>query len=261
MNEGPLSAESSLRIERLAAASPLYAHELRRDPGIAPWLEEPRNLLEAFRFRAFLDTWREFAPGAGKLDDAGRLRLLRRWRRLMSMRIAHRSVNDLADEGTTVEELTLLAEFCLRECTLQAIRRWEERLGVPMERGRGKRARFCVMALGKLGGRELNFSSDIDLIYLYEGDGACERGGAETPVSNEEFFTKVAETVTRSLDERTEDGFLFRTDVRLRPEGAIGPLVRSASELEYYYWTAGQTWERLAMIKARPVAGSLELGA
>jgi glutamate-ammonia-ligase adenylyltransferase len=261
VNEGPLSAESSLRIERLAAASPLYAHELRRDPGIAPWLEEPRNLLEAFRFRAFLDTWREFAPGAGKLDDAGRLRLLRRWRRLMSMRIAHRSVNDLADERTTVEELTLLAEFCLRECTLHAIRRWEERLGVPMERGRGKRARFCVMALGKLGGRELNFSSDIDLIYLYEGDGACERGGAETPVSNEEFFTKVAETVTRSLDERTEDGFLFRTDVRLRPEGAIGPLVRSASELEYYYWTAGQTWERLAMIKARPVAGSLELGA
>lgn len=261
MNEGPLSAESSRRIERLAAASPLYALELRRNPSIAAWLEDPRNLLESFRFQAFLDTWREFEPRAGELDDGERLGALRRWRRLMSMRIAHRSVNDLADEPTTVEELTLLAEFCLRECTLLSVRRWEERLGVPRESGGGAHARFCVMALGKLGGRELNFSSDIDLLYLYEGEGACVKGGVETSVSNEEFYTKVAETVTRALNERTGDGFLFRTDVRLRPEGAIGPLVRSASELEYYYSTAGQTWERLAMVKARPVAGSLELGA
>ena len=261
MNEGPLSAESAQRIERLAGASPLYALELRRHPAYAAWLEEPRNLLEGFRFQAFLDTWREFAPGSGELDEGARLGALRRWRRLMSMRIAHRSVNELADERATVEELTLLAEFCLRECTHMSIRRWEERLGVPTEAARGSRARFCVMALGKLGGRELNFSSDIDLLYLYEGEGACVKGGADTSVSNEEFYTKVAETVTRALDERTEDGFLFRTDVRLRPEGAIGPLVRSASELEYYYSTAGQTWERLAMIKARPVSGSLELGA
>jgi [glutamine synthetase] adenylyltransferase / [glutamine synthetase]-adenylyl-L-tyrosine phosphorylase len=261
VNEGPLSAESSRRIERLAAASPLYALELRRDPSAARWLEEPHNLLETFRFRAFLDTWREFAPHPPARDDEAELGALRRWRRRMSMRIAHRNVNGLADERTTVEELTVLAEFCLRECTLLARRRWEERLGVPTGRAGGAPARFCVMALGKLGGRELNFSSDIDLIYLYEGEGACVKDGAVTALSNEEFFTKVAETVTRSLNERTADGFLFRTDVRLRPEGAFGPLVRSASELEYYYSTAGQTWERLAMIKARPVAGSLEVGA
>jgi glutamate-ammonia-ligase adenylyltransferase len=261
VNEGPLSAESSERVERLADASPAYAQELRRDPAIARWLEEPRNLWETFRFQAFLDTWVEFAPGAGDMDDDARLGALRRWRRLMSMRIAHRSVNDLADERTTVEELTVLAEFCLRECMLLSLRRWEERLGEPRDGKGGERARFCIMALGKLGGRELNFSSDIDLLYLYEGEGACVKGGVKTSVSNEEFFTKVAETITRALNERTEDGFLFRTDVRLRPEGAIGPLVRSASELEYYYSTAGQTWERLAMIKARPVAGSLELGA
>jgi len=261
VNLGALNAESSARIERLVAASPAYALELRRNPAVASWLEEPRNLREIFRFQAFLDTWIEFAPRAADADDGARLGALRRWRRLMSMRIAHRSVNDLADERTTVEELTVLAEFCLRECMLLSVRRWEERLGVPMDGKRGEQARFCVMALGKLGGRELNFSSDIDLLYLYEGEGACVKAGAETSVSNEEFYTKVAETVTRALDERTEDGFLFRTDVRLRPEGAIGPLVRSAYELEHYYSTAGQTWERLAMIKARPVAGSLELGA
>jgi len=261
VNEGPLSSESSGRIERLAAASPVYAQELLRNPSAARWLEEPRNLWEPFRFQAFLDTWIEYAPGAGGMDDGAHLGALRRWRRLMSMRIAHRNVNDIADERTTVEELTILAEFCLGECLLLATRRWQERLGVPMEGKRGKKARFCVLALGKLGGRELNFSSDIDLLYLYEGEGACVREGAETSVSNGEFYTKVAETITRALNERTEDGFLFRADVRLRPEGAIGPLVRSATELEYYYSTAGQTWERLAMIKARPVAGSLELGA
>jgi [glutamine synthetase] adenylyltransferase / [glutamine synthetase]-adenylyl-L-tyrosine phosphorylase len=261
VKEGPLSAESTRRIERLTEASPLYALELRRNPWIAPWLEEPRNLRESFRFHAFLDTWREFAPDAANIGDDARLGALRRWRRLMSMRIAHRSVNDLADEPATVEELTLLAEFCLRECTLLSIRRWKERLGEPWDRARGAEARFCVLALGKLGGRELNFSSDIDLLYLYEGEGSCRKAGAETSLSNGEFYTKVAETITRALDERTEDGFLFRTDVRLRPEGAIGPLVRSLTELEYYYSTAGQTWERLALIKARGVAGSLELGA
>ncbi len=261
VNEGPLSAESSQRIGRLAAASPLYALELERDPSVARWLEEPHNLLEPFRFQAFLDTWHEFAPPCGTRDDEADLGALRRWRRLMSMRIAHRNVNELADERATVEELTVLAEFCLRECMLRALRRWEGRLGVPLDRHQGQPARFCVMALGKLGGRELNFSSDIDLLYLYEGEGTCVRDGAETALSNEEYYTKVAETVTRSLHERTGDGFLFRTDVRLRPEGAFGPLVRSASGLEYYYSTAGQTWERLALIKARPVAGSLEVGA
>jgi [glutamine synthetase] adenylyltransferase / [glutamine synthetase]-adenylyl-L-tyrosine phosphorylase len=261
VNEGPLSDESLLRIERLCGASPLYAQELRRNPAAARWLEEPRNLREPFRFRAFLDTFREFAPPAGGQGDGDRLGALRRWRRLMSMRIAHRSVNGLAEERTTVEELTLLAEFCLRECVLLSVGRWRERLGEPWDRDRDAPSRFGVLALGKLGGRELNFSSDIDLLYFYEGEGACRKEGAETRVPNEEFHTRVAETVTSSLSERTQDGFLFRADVRLRPEGAAGPLVRSVPELEHYYSTAGQTWERLALIKARPVAGDIEAGA
>ena len=87
------------------------------------------------------------------------------------------------------DRLTLLAEFCLRECTLLSIRAWKRRLGEPWDGALGREARFCVLALGKLGGRELNFSSDIDLIYLYEGEGACRRAGAETSCSNREFYT------------------------------------------------------------------------
>jgi len=123
LKEGPPGAESLERIERLASASPLYAIELSQRPWVKGWLEEPRNRREPFRFRAFLDTWGEFAPSASGMDDDARLGALRRWRRLMSMRIAHRSVNGLADEPATVEELTILAEFCLRECLMMSLRR------------------------------------------------------------------------------------------------------------------------------------------
>ena len=90
-----------------------------------------------------------------------------------------------------------------------------------------------MLGLGKLGGQELNFSSDIDLIYLYEGEGHCRKDGASGVFANVEFFTKVAETTTGLLQAQTADGFLFRVDLRLRPEGACGPLVRSlASDRE-----------------------------
>ena len=122
---------------RLASASPLYAVELSQKPWVAAWLEEPRNLREPFRFRAFMDTWGEFAkPAAGQGDEA-RVGALRRWRRLMSMRIAHRSVNGLADEPATVEELTILAEFCLRECLAMSLRRWKGRIGEPWDQAAG----------------------------------------------------------------------------------------------------------------------------
>src|SRR5262249_19564448 len=147
-------------------------HVLRRFPERCLWLEESRNLQTAFRRRAFADEWRAFvATGATELaSDAVFLAHLRRWRRLMSLRIAHRSVNDLADEATCVAELTRLAEFCLHECQALAVRRWTDRFGAPWDERLHRPARFCVLALGKLGGEELNFSSDIDLIFLYEGE-------------------------------------------------------------------------------------------
>jgi glutamate-ammonia-ligase adenylyltransferase len=106
--------------------------------------------------------------------------------------------------------------------------------------------RFCVMAMGKLGGEELNFSSDIDLIYL--SDGLCE--GA----------TRLAERVTRAISEITDEGFVFRVDLRLRPDGTRGPLVNTLASLERYYESFGRPWERQAWLKARPCAGDLALG-
>jgi len=259
-----LGAEGWNRLERLALASPLYAQTLRRHPDYCLWLEEPRNRGVDFRYQALLDEWRSFAgsgPAENLADDEVYLGRLRRWRRLMSLRIAYRSVNGLATEKNTVEELSRLAEFCLRECYFLALKRWTARAGTPWDDATNRPARFCVLALGKLGGEELNFSSDIDLIFFYEGDGRCRRGDSIGALTSAEFFAKAAETISTLLGAQTEDGFLFRVDTRLRPEGTHGPIAPSLTALENYYAAAGQTWERLALLKARPVAGDLALGS
>jgi glutamate-ammonia-ligase adenylyltransferase len=259
-----LPPDAWLRIERLADASPLYAFLLRQHPEYALWLEQPQNRETNFRYQALLDEWRTCTaavPPEELARDETFMSLLRRWRRKMTLRIAYRDVNGLASTPVTVGELTRLGEFCLRECCSLAVRQWTRRYGEPWDEEAAKPARFCVLGLGKLGGQELNFSSDIDLIYVYEGEGHCRKDGQPGVFTNVELFTKVAETITGLLQTQTADGFLFRVDVRLRPEGAFGPLVRSLASLENYYAAAGQTWERMALIKARPVAGDLTLGA
>ncbi|MDD2763378.1 MAG: hypothetical protein PHE83_05325 [Opitutaceae bacterium] len=260
---GALPADAWTRLERLADASPLYARLLRQHPDYCLWLERPQNRDANFRYQALLDEWRVFSLDAGEaaVREETHLSVLRRWRRKMTLRIAYRDINGLASPSTTVDELTRLGEFCLRECYSLACKQWTHRYGEPWDEELDQPARFCVLGLGKLGGQELNFSSDIDLLYFYEGEGHCRKDGVPGAFSNVEFFTKLAESVTSMLQTQTADGFLFRVDVRLRPEGAYGPLVRSLAGLEHYYAAAGQTWERMALIKARPVAGDLALGA
>src|SRR5205823_4716041 len=114
---------------------------------------------------------------------------------------------------------------------------------------------FVVLGMGKLGGGELNYSSDVDLIYVYERDGADARGR-----TNREFFARLAEEVTRALRDVTPEGFCFRVDLRLRPGGGEGPLAVSLAAALSYYEAFGQTWERAAWLKARPVAGDRALG-
>ena len=114
-----------------------------------------------------------------------------------------------------------------------------------------------MLALGKLGGVELNYSSDVDLIFLYDEDGNTDGG---KPMSNREFFERLARDVVRLLTESTELGIAYRVDLRLRPEGQHGPVVISLESAMHYYDVLGRTWERQAFVKARPVAGDLDLG-
>jgi glutamate-ammonia-ligase adenylyltransferase len=131
--------------------------------------------------------------------------------------------------------------------------RLAEEWGEPLVDGRP--ARFVVLGMGKLGGEELNYSSDVDLVYVYEKDGDYARGR-----TFREFFSRVAEEVTRALGEVTAEGFCFRVDLRLRPGGGEGPVAVSLAAALTYYETWGQTWERAVWLKARPVAGMLGLG-
>ena len=179
-------------------------------------------------------------------------------------RIAARDLAGLSPLPEVMGDLSALASAALTGAVVFARRKLSDRYGRPLidTVGGGRRAcGFCVLGMGKLGGRELNFSSDIDLIYLYETErGMTEGGDGKEHASLHEYFVRLCEVVTRILSETTDDGFVFRVDLRLRPDGTRGELANSLPAAEFYYEAWGQTWERAAMIKARPVAGDAWVG-
>ncbi len=260
---GRLPPDAEARLEAFATAAPLYARAIESHPRRALWLEEEENLRTHHGFHALLANWNAMraAHDSPQRESPRHPELLRRFRRKMSMRIAYRDVANVASTAEIVEELTRLAEFCLREVLFVARSLWNRRLGEPWNEATDQPALFCVLGLGKLGGQELNFSSDIDLVFLYEGDGCTRRGSRLSQTSNAEYFQRLGETISQLLNARDGAGFLFRADLRLRPGGAAAPLVPAMEAVENYYAATGQTWERLALIKARPVAGDLALGA
>ncbi len=189
---------------------------------------------------------------------------LRRMKLREVARIAARDLAGLAGLAEVTGDLSALASAALEGAVRFARRQLAARFGAPLLEADGDARRECgfvVMGMGKLGGLELNFSSDVDLVFLYESDRGTTGGGAEgKPLSLHQFFVRLSEQVARIISEVTEDGFVFRVDLRLRPEGTRGDLANSLRSVEIYYESWGQTWERAAMIKARPVAGDLAVG-
>ncbi|ADJ27102.1 bifunctional [glutamate--ammonia ligase]-adenylyl-L-tyrosine phosphorylase/[glutamate--ammonia-ligase] adenylyltransferase [Nitrosococcus watsonii] len=183
---------------------------------------------------------------------------LRRFRQREMVRIIWRDLAGWASLDEVFRELSQLAEACLNRA-LACLHYWQsEALGTPYGAVSGKPQSMVVLGMGKLGARELNLSSDIDLIFAYPESG--ETRGAQRTLSNEEYFIRLARRLIRVLDERTEEGFVFRVDMRLRPDGDSGPLVTSFTAMENYYQNQGRDWERYAMIKARVVAGDCQAG-
>ncbi len=174
------------------------------------------------------------------------------------LRIIWRDLCDLAALDETFADLTSLAELCLSAAMEYHNRALEEKFGTPLDSD-GIEQGLAVIGLGKLGGGELNLSSDIDIIFCYRSTGECRAGGPRN-LSSEEFFIRLARAVISSLSDVTADGFCFRVDTRLRPFGDSGPLCSSLAALDQYYQREGRDWERYALIKARPVAGDLSLG-
>jgi glutamate-ammonia-ligase adenylyltransferase len=184
------------------------------------------------------------------------LKALRRFKRRETLRICFGDIIRGQSLQTVTSQISYVADAILEAALLTARRKLVERRGQPRLPG-GAVARFVVLGMGKLGGVELNYSSDIDLIFLHEGDGMTD---GPRPVSNVEFFGLLAREVVTLLTEPTELGQAYRVDLRLRPEGKQGPGVHSVEQALRYYDLLGRTWERQAYVKARPVAGDLDLG-
>ncbi len=189
-------------------------------------------------------------------DRGTAMATLRRMRNRWLTRIAFRDLAGWAGFPATSRELTTLAEAAVEAAVTFARAGLTERFGVPRTPG-GEEATFTVLGMGKLGGRELNFSSDIDLVFVYTAEGETD---GPRPVDNATFFTRLGRQTIQLLTEATGDGFVYRVDLRLRPYGEGGPLAQSMEAMEQYYQVHGREWERYALVKARPIAGDRDQG-
>ncbi len=251
----------------LSTAYPALEQGLARDREACMWLAAQRWGAAKDR-GAFLVEARARTLGREPPYDADVVRReLRRYAFRERARIAFREIlpHDLggAQVDQTAAELSALGDATIQVAFDEALAHTIMRLGAPITAD-GTPSRFVVLGMGKLGGDELNAGSDVDLIYFYDtDDGAVVAGGhdeAPTSTSLHEFWTRVARRLTATLADVSEEGFVWRVDLRLRPEGGSGPMVNSIAAAERYYEAFGRTWERAALLRARPVAGDLGLG-
>ena len=207
-----------------------------------------------------LQACRPALPHALTEDDF--LRGLRAYRNREYLRIGTRDLLARASLEETTRDLSALADAAVQIAYEYTRARMERDYGAAWveEAGEKRPIAFVVFGMGKLGGEELNFSSDIDLIYLYECDAGPTTGGRKGQVDTRTYFTELAQHLTQALSAAGAGGFVFRVDLRLRPDGTNGQIVNSLANTLLYYESWGQTWERLALLKARPIAGEQALG-
>ena len=241
-------------LPRVVAASEFVGASLIQDPESLGWFsrnEAPPAARAASEDYALRVAAAVVAPGAAA-GLAELQRVLREWRRREMLRIAWRDIVGRASVPETLGAVSDLADACIAAAAAAAQRLLEVPFGRPRNADK-EEVPFIVIAMGKLGGRELNFSSDIDLVFLYAQAG--ETDGPRS-VDNAEYFDRLGREFIRLLDARTEHGFVFRVDMRLRPFGDSGALAVSLAALEDYLQEHGRDWERYAWIKARAVVGA-----
>jgi glutamate-ammonia-ligase adenylyltransferase len=246
--------EGSALLEAIFASGDFLPELLLADVRALPALAADPFLRRAKPPEVTAQEVRGAAAGARDLPDLQRrLRLVRRYEML---RLGVRELG----WGTTEEvacELSAFADVCLDVAVAFCDAALTRELGPPRAEGGGE-ARFVVMAMGKLGGEELNFSSDIDVCYFYSTDAGAAGATGERTLHH--YYAELSRRVTAVIEEPTAEGMIFRVDLRLRPEGRSGPICNALPAAERYYETFGRTWERQAWLRARPAAGDRALG-
>ena len=245
----------------LFSGSQVLTDTLMSEPSHIDWLIRADTLQKSKSKDALMRDFYELAGTEELLEHTPKL--LRQFKKREYIRIGLRDLLHHVEMSETVRDIANIADVCLEIAYEYADHQCRKRYGVPWYEDDDRQwqvAEFSVLGMGKLGGCEVNYSSDIDLIYIYtssKGETRKEESGGEiTSISCHEYFTRLAQLLTKTIHEITEDGNVFRVDLDLRPEGRSGEIVNSLTSCEIYYESWGRTWERQALLKARASAGS-----
>jgi [glutamine synthetase] adenylyltransferase / [glutamine synthetase]-adenylyl-L-tyrosine phosphorylase len=238
----PLGADA---LFHLLSVSSICCARLVQQPDLLLWLANPETCADRRGYGRMLTDLHNL--GGREPVATNNFKILRQWKGREMVRIALREVAEAAPLEETLIELSQLADICLTKVFEYWDATFRQRWGSP-------ESKFAIIGLGKLGGRELNHSSDVDLIFVYS-----EEGQLSAKLSYHEWFTRLGNKIIETFAASDPVGSLFRVDLRLRPEGREGPLVRSLESMENYYAGFGEMWERLALIKARWICGDREL--
>ena len=239
--------------EKLMASSAFFVEQVARHRDwLMRVLGDDSLLHAAYQQPSDWDQALESMIGSS-VSEAEHMRTLRIFRNRHMLRILWHDAAQISTIEAAFLQLSELADCCIRFAVRSAHAALLPKYGDPYGSESDEVQSLIVLAMGKLGGQELNFSSDIDLIFAYPESGTTRDG--RQSLDNQTYFTRLGQIAIRLLDGVTEEGFVFRVDMRLRPYGDSGALVGSFNALELYYQEQGREWERYAMIKARPVTG------
>ncbi|OEY66589.1 bifunctional [glutamate--ammonia ligase]-adenylyl-L-tyrosine phosphorylase/[glutamate--ammonia-ligase] adenylyltransferase [Marinobacter sp. X15-166B] len=257
------AADGRVSVHDLAGAlarSVFVRRTLEQQPAAMAAMAASRSLSEPTTAEYLQSRWRGFL--AEVTDEASLHTQLRRFRREVQFRIIWRDLLGWADLAETMQATSAFADVCIQGALDWVYADSCAQFGTPWGRdpvtGHEAPQQMVVLGMGKLGGCELNVSSDIDLIFAFPSNG--ETRGGRRALDNQQFFVRVGQRLIQALDQITADGFVFRVDMRLRPYGQSGALALSFAALEAYYQDQGRDWERYAMVKSRVVAGDRRAG-
>ncbi len=242
-------------VARVLGSSQVLADALRRRPSVLAWLLEPQAM------RVWLAE--DFTADLGQTLAAfttreSRLNALRRFKYRQLLRVGARDLLGDADVAQPTEELSHLADACLGEAWHMAETAARSEHGAPLD-GAGAETGLAIIGMGKLGGSELNYASDVDLMFVYGAEGETG-GGPAGRIANGDYFARVCREVVAIMEESTDEGYLFRVDLRLRPEGRVGAIALSLDGFRTYHADRAELWERQALLKARVAAGDERVG-